>query len=245
MKALLCLALVVLAHAGPQPKFSNDWTAVEEDDLMVMQGDYTTSGNNYCCAVTSNCQVQTEYQKGNTYFDYTNNRTRFDDQISGQIIVTDFSVGKEMLVVGSPLTCKEYCPTEGWLEPGFLDPNATDLGSVKVQGRTLEKWQWKETIFKIIVMQTSTVLVDQTVNPAVPFQETDDLTPFGQPMGTFTSTWSNFKNGTPDPSLFAVTGVEKCPMAQNCGEARKQMTRLRNKDFATFAKYAQQNRFHA
>jgi len=238
MKAILLLAVVAVAFAA-QPTFPNDWTATQEDALIVYQGDYTTSDNNYCCSTASNCQIQTEYEKGTHYYAYSLNKTRFDDSISGQVIVTDWALGKEMLVEGSPMTCKEYCPTEGYLEPGFLDPNATDLGTVKVDDKTLEKWQWKETIAGIIVMEICTVLVDQSSKPALPYSETDELTPFGQPIGTMNTKWTDFTAGTPDPSNFDVQGVSGCPMSQNCGNSARQMARLRYKDFNTWAKYKQ------
>jgi len=240
MKAVLILALVVSVIAGPQPKFPNDWTANEELDLIVFQGDYKISGEDWCCNRASNCQVQTEYEKGVHYFDYSHNRTRFDDSVSGQVVVNDYKIQKSMLVVNQ--ACKEYCPMQGErLEPGFLDKNATDLGKVVIKGQTLEKWQWKETIFGIIVMETDTVYVDQSTDPAVPVMEHDDLTPFGQHIGGVDQTWANFKPGTPDPSLFIVNNVDHCPMSQNCGNQKFQMRRLAERQVKTWAHYYQLN----
>jgi hypothetical protein len=239
MKAVFLLCLLVGAIAGPQPKFPNDWTATEANELAVYQGDFTQSDDKYCCALASNCQVQTEYQQGKHYFDYTHNRTRWDDSVSGQTIVYDFKIQKEMLVVDQ--SCKEYCPLQGdTLSPGFLDKNATDLGPVQVKGKTLEKWQWKETILGIIVMEIDTVFVDQSSNPAVPVMEQDQLTPFGQPIGGMDTQWDDFTGGTPDPSLFIVNNVDKCPMSPNCGSMARQVRRLRYGAWKTWAKYHQE-----
>jgi len=241
---LVILAIAVNAAApAPQPKFANDWAATEEDELMVYQGDYTVSGNNYCCSDASNCQIQTEYQMGTNYVDCTHNRTRFDDTVGQQTIVNDFNLQKEMLVDPTSMTCQEYCPMEGdILTPGFLDPNSTDEGPVVVAGKTYEKWMWQDTIFGVIVMDTNTVLVDQSVSPAIPFNQVEVLTPFGgPPIGQESSTWTNFKPGTPAASLFAVKGVAGCQMSQNCGQSSKQLNRLRYNLKNTWTKWYQIN----
>ena len=41
------------------------------------------------------------------------------------------------------------------LQDYFLDPNATDLGKATYKGQSAEHYQWKETIFGKIVMQTT------------------------------------------------------------------------------------------
>jgi hypothetical protein len=235
--------LVVAVIAGPQPKFPNDWTAIQEDDLQVFQGDYTHTAGQFCCSESSNCQVQTQYEKGTHYFDYTHNRTRFDDQVSHGVFVNDYKIRKEMLVDPSTLTCKEYCPLQFPLDAGFLDTAAKDLGQATYEGKVVEKWQWNDTILGIIVMEIDTVLVDQKdMNNAVPVNEVDKLTPFGQFIGQFETVYTNFKPGTPDPSLFDVKNTDKCPMARDCGNSARQMDRLRRGDKMTWLQYHQQER---
>jgi hypothetical protein len=156
-----------------------------DDELTVVQGPVQTVGTKLCCESRSNCQIQVQYQLGNTYTDVTNQRTRFDDRISGETIVSFYGIQKTMLVVNQ--TCKEYCPMQGeTLTPGmlwcsiacllsavasphlmccigFLDVNATDKGaSTLPDGRKANHWQWKDTIMGIIVMEVIDVYVNQT-----------------------------------------------------------------------------------
>jgi hypothetical protein len=239
--ATIVVALAVVAIAGPQPKFPNDWSALEDDSMAVFQGQVITQGSKMCCDTHSNCQVQVQYQLGNVYVDYTNNRTRFDDRISGQDIVTLYKIQKTMLVVNQ--TCKEYCPLQGdVMSPGFLDPNATDKGPVTLpDGRKAEHWQWKDTIFGIIVMEINDVYVNQAdMSNAVPYGEVDHLTPFGEHIGDMTTNWNDFKAGTPDPALFNIAGVDSCPMSPNCGSELHQMHRIRSKQMKSWMKYYQE-----
>jgi len=246
MKVVILLAAVVAVAAitGPQPKFPNDWQAYERDALAAFQGAVKHVGNLMCCDPQSTCEVQTQYQAGNVYYDYSHNRTRFDDVAERQTIITMFDIQKEMLVVNQ--TCKEFCPLDGdRMHPGFLDVNATDLGQTTLpppDGRKCEHWQWKETIFGIIVMEVCDVYINQTdMANAVPFGEVDHLTPFGQHIGDFTSNWEQFKPGTPDPSLFIVNGIDSCPESPNCGEQSLQFNRLRNGAMKTWLRWHQNN----
>jgi len=220
--------LIVAAVAGPQPKFPNDWSAYGEDTIIVVQGPVTKEGTKYCCESTSDCQVQVQHQAGNIFVDYSHNRTRFDDKDSGESFVNLFTIQKELLVVGT--ACKEYCPMEGdTLDPGFLFVNATDKGAVVLpDGRKGNQWEWQDKIFDVIVMETIDVYVNQDdMKNGVPLQEIDHLTPFGEHIGDMTQNWKNFVPGTPDPSKFAITGIDTCPMSPNCNQQSKQINRLR------------------
>ena len=211
---ILCLAAVALA-APPLPTFPQDWKAVETDVMVVFQGPYTQTDSQICCPLNNNCQVQVQFQSGNNYFDYTNNRTRFDIFGSGgQSIVNFFTKNMQMLVVNN--TCQEYCPLDDTLEPYGIDPNSTYQGQVSVNGIKCDDWQYKETILGIVVMEIDDIFVNSGVTPAVPVQEVDQLTPFGQPMGNMTSTYDNFVGGPIDPSLFNIANVDSCPQSQNC-----------------------------
>jgi len=236
--ALLCAA----AHAGPQPKFPADWTATQTDTLVAQQGPVQHVGGFYCCSEKANCEVQVQYESGQHYYDYSHNRTRFDDKDAKQTTVTLYDRQITMLVVNQ--TCKEYCPLQGeYLDPGFLFVNATDMGQgVTPDGRRGERWNWKEYLAHIIVMEITDVIVDQTdMQNGIPLSEVDKLTPFGIHIGDFTSTWQSFKPGTPDPSLFIVNGIDRCPMSPNCGNTLFQMNRLRLGQHATFMSHHQSN----
>jgi len=244
MRVLVATALLlcaIVAHAATPPTFSDDFTTYEEDLLLQYQGNYAVNGNNICCPLDSPaCQVEVQSQSGINSYDYTHNRTRWDDD-SGQIIVNLFDVQKECLIVaqaGGGYVCQEYCPLEGeTLDPFGLGDNSTYMGTKIVGNITADDWQWKEYILGKIVMQISDMYVNDNVNPPVPLQEVDQLTPFGQPIGSMTSTWSKWTPGTPDASLFNITGVDNCPMSSSCNDDARQLRRLAMKHFATWGRY--------
>jgi hypothetical protein len=104
------------------PTFPSDWSALETAHLVINQGGKQDASGNICCAhaVIGQCQVQTEYQTGQKYFDFSNNRTRFEDAVSGEIIVNDYKKKMEMEVVHNATlgydVCQDYCPLEDDLE---------------------------------------------------------------------------------------------------------------------------------
>lgn len=234
---LVVLAVFACGVAATIPKISPNWQALETDTLFVAQGEYTRNGDYACCPSGSNCEIQTSYQSGMNYIDYTNQRTRFEDSVSGQIIVTFFNQGKECLVVNN--TCQEFCPTQGEeLGPDFLDPNSTFVGTKTVNGVPCSDYQINQTFLGIIVMETDDVFVDVSdpSNP-IPVEEVDSLTPFGEPLGTQTAVWQNFKSGLPNPSLFDIKGVDNCPESPNCDSDFRQQRRLRAGMWKTWAYY--------
>ena len=171
-----------------------------------------------------------------SYTDHGGNRTR-DDVAPGQSIITLFSDQKEYLVIGGK--CDSYCPLKGdTLSPGagIIGDNATYSGQKSLKGKTYDTWTWKEILFGVIVMETSVLYVDTTTTPyPAPIQEDDDITPFGQQLGTQVGTFGDLTFGTPDPSLFAFTGGDSCPLNSNCGQQTFQANRLRgNKRWMTW-----------
>ena len=93
------------------PTFPNDWSAEEKAHLVINQGGKPDADGNLCCAhaVVGECQVQSEYQHGQKYFDYSNKRTRFEDSVSGEITVNDYKKNKEMLVVYNSTLGYDIC----------------------------------------------------------------------------------------------------------------------------------------
>jgi len=143
-----------------------------------------------------------------------------------------------MLVVNQ--TCQEYCPMQGdTLEPFAIDPSGKDIGTKIIGGVTCEDWQWQTVVLKIVVMEITDLYVDQS-DPShpVPVQEVDQLTPFGQFIGTMNSTWSGFTPGTPDPALFNIAGVDKCPMSSQCNSGVRQVNRLRARRWLSWYRYS-------
>jgi len=245
IKVLLLIALAATALAD-RPVFPTDWTAAEINKAVIYQGSYSYNDGNYCCNELTDCQVQTQAIKGVHYYAYYLNRTRFDYAMSGEVIVTAYDIGKQMLINPSTMECIAYCPTSSSMRPGFLSDEAKDMGKATYKGRAVEMWQYNETLFDIIVMETVTLYVDQS-NPqaAIPVAEVDRLTPFGQEIGTFTTEWLDFKPGQPDAKLFNVQGIDKCPLADNCNSDSFQLLRLRYHDHQGFHHYRSGGRaFH-
>ncbi len=58
-------------------------------------------------------------------------------------------------------------------------------------------------------------------NYSTPVHETDIIEPFGQQLGTEDTAWTNFVPGTPDASLFAVTGIQCVGEGEEKGERKK------------------------
>lgn len=234
---MIRVALSISTAIAALPQFPLDWSSNQESFLLVKQGDFTIDDKgSFCCPQGSNCNVQTEYQNGIEYFSYTTNQTRFDDDVSGQVIITDYVIGKEMAVQSKTnLTCVEYCPVEFPLDPYAVDKSAVDKGTVTIGGKQYEDFYWEEKILIKIVMEKIDIFVDQSdpKNP-VPYIERDELTPFGQDLGTANTTFANFKPGKQDPSLFAVQGAAHCKESPNCGDNARQLNRIRNRDFHAF-----------
>jgi len=86
-------------------------------------------------------------------------------------------------------------------------------------------------------METSDVYVDESQTPAVPVQEIDQFTPFGENLGGGITNWWNFTPGTPKASLFAVKNMKTCPQSGNCQEPTAQTRRLKRKLFHTWRHY--------
>eukprot|EP00911_Craspedida_sp_UC1_P002973 UC1_evm2s2170 len=243
---LMLAVCVTTAFAQSEPKFPVSWTATEEDQLAISQGGTPGADGLVCCSPDApQCRVQTEYQQGVNYYDGLNNRTRFDS--GGQSIVTDYNIGKQMLVAPN-MTCLQYCPTENpSLDPSPFWPTPDEkekvqnLGKVQIDGVTATHYRWYEKIAIVIKMQETNLYVAETTSDgyAVPVAEHDVIEPFNQKLGTSDTKWTNFKPGQPDPKLFKVVGISQCPESPNCGQNNLQTRRRREGDFAAFAKFHQ------
>lgn len=225
--------------------FPKDWTATVTNTMLINQGGQPGPDGSLCCAssYSGQCQIQSQYQNGLKYFDFTNQRVRTEDPVNGIIVSLYGKDGKNMLVVhnGTHDVCEKYCPIDprDTLPGGndyFLDPNATDLGKTTYKGQSAEHYQWKETFLKVITMQTTdfyAATADDT-----PLGAESKLTPFGGPqIGSQSTTWANFKAGTPPASKFDIQGIDTCPQDPQCGQQQHQARRLADKQFHTFAQY--------
>ena len=230
----------------PSTPWPKDWSAYESNVMVVNQGGSPDGQGNICCSTQEvQCQVQYQSQNGQKFVDFSNQRTRFDDPVNG-ITVNDFKAHKSLNVVhnGTHDVCKDYCPIDkaDTLSAGrsyFIDENATYMGKVAFNGKQADEWQWKETIFKVITMQTSQFYGDSSGDVIVPIAQTDHLTPFGGPeIGQSNATWTRFTIGTPPKEKFDIVGADTCPQNPQCGEQTKQMMRLAHRMFHTYKRYA-------
>ena len=110
--------------------------------------------------------MQTQALKGSKYFDYTNKRVRFEDELAGQVrlcwrtphalplpssdtsrpppqtTVDDYAAAKSYLVnvTGGVETCQEYCPIAqediDLFGPFGIPDDAKDLGTATIEGVT-------------------------------------------------------------------------------------------------------------
>ena len=221
---------------GASATWASDWTAAETSNLIINQGGVPNQdGSQICCSsdFSTNCQVQIQYHAGTRYYDYTNQRSRFEDPING-IEVDDYKSHKSMLVVnnGTHDVCQKYCPIDprDTLDAGksvFLDDNATDLGKATFHNQSAEHWQWKEKILKVVTMQTTDFYASTSGKTVVPLGRIDSLTPFGGPqIGQGEASWSSFTAGTPPADKFDIQGMDTCPQDPNCGHQSRQLNRL-------------------
>mmetsp|Transcript_43544 Transcript_43544/g.85247 ORF Transcript_43544/g.85247 Transcript_43544/m.85247 type:complete len:501 (+) Transcript_43544:22-1524(+) len=223
-----------------------DFSAFESQGMIANQGGVPSQdGKSTCCHVETlaQCQVQIQYQAGQKYYDYTNQRTRFES--AGQVVVDLFDKHKSMLVVqnGTHEVCQEYCPMDpaDTMDKGsatFLDDSAYDAGQAKFHGLSCEHWLWNDTIFGKIVMETSDFYADTSGPSVVPVGRVDNLTPFGVQFATVNVGWDKFKAGAQPADKFDIQGVDSCPLSQNCGQSFWQTHRAASRNKATFAKYA-------
>lgn len=231
-------------RVADSPVFPNDWSASETASMLINQGGHDDGQGNICCTdgAPGQCQIQAQYISGQKYFDYSNNRTRFEDPVNG-FVVDDYKMGKSMLIYPENNTCKEYCPIdpEDALLPFGIDDDAKDLGSVTIDGKVLEHYQWKDVILKIIKMSTTDFYCDQSNSSyAIPVSQSEALTPFGgAQIGSSNNTWTNFVAGKQPAEKFDIKGADTCPESAQCGQSVRQLHRLSNRQYRTWLRYAQ------
>ena len=94
--ALVSIGLAL--GATPLPTFAKDFYVGTQDDLAINQGGYSTDFAS-CCSLehSAQCKVQALSLGGDRREQGTKNRTR-DDSSQGSV-VTDYNLGKEMLLV--------------------------------------------------------------------------------------------------------------------------------------------------
>jgi hypothetical protein len=234
------------------PKFSADFTTQTDHVMRVAQGPVTFKSNgDGCCPLDAlgQCQVQMTTARGTYYHDYTHNRTRDEDTISGKTTVNDYKTRMSMIinVTGGVETCQEYCPIDprDVLDEGISFPSdAKDLGPTHWEGHAVEKWEYSDVILKVIKMTTSDWFVDQSGASPKPLFKSQAITPFGRtpPIGYDNFTYTSWVDGTPPAAKFNIQGVASCPKSSRCGSPARQMTRRRMGEWHGFSRYEEDSR---
>jgi hypothetical protein len=225
MMSLFPIATAAKATTAPPfPVFAQDWSATETINQVIWQGQYIEDPDlGLCVGQNSNAQIQVGYQKGTRYTSYSTNFSRFDDTF-GDVTIVDYKGRVEVAVESATnMTCTSWCPYTGGMYPfEMVDPDATWIEETTINGKTVQHWQYKEEGPVHILFQIDNSYVDQSdPTMAIPVLEFDELTPLKQNLGQMNESWSNFKAGPQDPSLFKYTNgpLEGCPKDPNCGNS--------------------------
>ena len=242
------------------PKFSADFFAYENSKMLSNQGG-SAIGTDICClpttkSINGECLVTRAAKKGMHYYDVTNQRERYEDEISGQTMVTFYgNISKDMLIniTNGVETCESFCPLlPGEGIDGFaIDPNATDMGKAKIDGINTEHYQWYNyekipITGKLVKMQTVEFYAKKGSSDVhdkfpMPVYSETEFTPYGEAMtGSQNTTYSKYISATPPANKFKIAGIDTCPQAKNCQIELWQIHRLNTRRFQSF--YYHRNR---
>ena len=239
-RSLFVAALLLIAVVSATvPTFEQSFTTEEMDDMVMHQGQYEIVGDNFCCNEDSTCEVQTSSSSGKNYIDAENQRTRFDPAGAAQSTITFCGkVQKEMIVEDGK--CIKYCPTnQGQTGPcqigGFgIFVNATKSTGT-LNGQAVNIYSWDQTAILNITMET--LMFYTTSDDKTPLKLFQNLTPFGEAIGSQNQTWNSWTPGVPNAELFKVSNMDTCPQDPQCGSQSRQQARLRNGMYDLFRYY--------
>lgn len=207
-----------VAAATALPTFPLSWSSDMIQAMNINQGGVVQPDGSVCCpAQTPQCKVQTMFQPGIQYFDFQNNRTAFK-QPDGSGVVSLYEDGKEY-AVNAAGACQSYCPLQDTdFGPGLgFGDKTQDMGPVTYGGKKAEHFHWVQQMPILnITMETSDMYVVVKNNVGTPLAEIDNITPFGQHIGTQNTTYVTFTPTAPAASHFTVTGKSTCKIDQSC-----------------------------
>jgi len=227
-------APTVLPHPQQQratdvPTFPKDYTVHLENNMLSNSGGVFV-GEAVCCSgatvktINGECLVTRSSAAGVHYVDVTNQRERFEDEISKKTMVTYYgNILKDVLVnktKDGEEQCQEYCPllANETLTKFSLDVNATDAGSSTIDGVKVEHYTWVDYENIPIIGRTAMDHVDFYVakskgGVSIPVFSTTKNIVGGAVENT---TYVKFVSGTPDASKFKLLNLETCPQSKNC-----------------------------
>lgn len=199
--------------------------------MNINQGGTVMPDGSVCCgAQVPQCKVQTMFQPGIQYFDFQNNRTAFKNP-DGSGVVSLYADKKEYAVNAAGV-CQSYCPLQDSdFGPGLgFGDKAQDMGATTYNGKKCEHFHWIQQMPILnLTMETSDMYATVANNVATPLAEIDNITPFGQHIGTQNTTYVTFTPTMPAASHFTVTGKTTCKIDQSCSGKQDDMPSM-NKD---------------
>ena len=254
--------------AATPPTFAKDFYVGLQTNLGINQGGYNTKDGGVCCSVTTTPQCKIQYiNQGSDHREQgTMNRTR-EDSAQGTIVNWyDINGSKKSLQMalepGSAANsthdyvCAQACPLTGEFSQsvqigdgnsGILD-TPRDLGAHPYTQKgpagttkTCEKWQWTETLLKVIRMEKTDFYVDMSVTPPAPFGSLSIIEPFGKQIGQEETGYLEYAPGD-QSSYFDIdpATVMNCPAPQNgCNQQQNDAA----KD--DISHYVSSHKFHA
>jgi len=239
----------------PNITFVGDFSAHENSIMQIIQGGVEINGDP-CCSSDSpypQCQIQMQHRGGMRYMDIKNQRTRFDDEVSGEMIADDFTSHMSMLLnkTDGVDTCQEYCPLDPQDTLTPIDPfdpfdKTVDKGATTIDGKAVEHYFWADKILKIITMSKTDFYADiKDPKNAIPVFLSQHLTPLGQDLGRTNQTWSNLKAGTPSADHFKIAGMKTCPKSSKCQSSNMLMHHVQTRNYHTLASLLEHMPQHA
>ena len=132
--------------------------------------------------------------------------------------------------------CAQYCPQDGDFissvligdgKKGIFD-TPKDLGKATISQPAIvggatkecEKWQWTETILKVLPLQETDFYVDMSTTPPQPFFSSSDIKPLGEEIGQENTSFIGFVPLTAADDYFDIDmdSITTCAKSDNCGD---------------------------
>lgn len=234
------LFLVVAVALALVPTIPLDFSAMEETHVLINKNGARVPAVGFCCSTdkTGECEIQA-VNRFRKHFQSTKLKAdRYDDDSS--IIVALYNQKKECKV-DSNMKCLEYCPLKGNYESIAIDKKATNSGKVYDKGTQYNRWSWTDYVI-IVPMADHHVLCDLPGEKECNLHKIENIIkPMGIQAGTSNITFSKFTPGEQPASLFAVTNLEKCPIAKDCNGNDWQLHRASKLDVSEFLAYYSDN----
>jgi len=123
----------------------------------------------------------------------------------------------------------EQCNIQESLCQSDYVKSARYTGAASLNGTNCDVFKWEDKL-SIISMNSLTLYTKHA--SAIPVRMFRDIHPFYKELGNITTTFSNYQEGTPPASAFAVPGEDKCmqgdaPQCPNGATVREHIARFK------------------